>query len=530
LGFQEIKNHVLLKKEKLNLTKIKSFILRAISIRDAGKLVFLAICILGFYLTSCTKEKSSSESGTPVSLSAVLSLTRLTTSSPNPIQVLVSASRSDAASISGLTVAPTVTNGTAGAVSDLGSGQYTFQVIPSAASGDVLISVDLTGGGLTANASKTAVVIPTISSDWGQAEAVEGFVNTDGYEDGPEVSPDGQWLMVSDYSPMDVIKCQLVDGNSPSATSCKTAIGPYAAPIRPSLPGANRILSGGTSLSNRCDNVCFTSNGQVGGSDVTTAALPPISAYVFKRQADGSFKDPKIIAYAADGCAHLMGISFLSSPLADGTAKVVFAWESPYDGSGHTHRVKYSSINVNNDTILGTMSCVGTYNFNISNDMTSNLTSEAVPNLGNPNAQGGNYLWIDDESNGDLRYFSIPGSLPGATPSGETAVAHAPAASDRRKMPFFHSPTSTLFYSRNNKAIDSRPLLAPDPSNAGSWGSVVPILDLSTEAGTGTVGRITAIGEPSLADLSGGTRELYFIYVVITPTGVNANVAKIRKN
>ena len=55
--------------------------------------------------------------------------------------------------------------------------------------------------------SRTAIVMPAIDAAWGQPEVVPGAVNTAGYEDSSEVSPDGQWLLVSSYSPVDLICC-----------------------------------------------------------------------------------------------------------------------------------------------------------------------------------------------------------------------------------------------------------------------------------------------------------------------------------
>jgi hypothetical protein len=278
--------------------------------------------------------------------------------------------------------------------------------------------------------------------------------------------------------------------------------------------------------------MCYTSTGTASGGDTSTVALPPISAYVFKRQADGSFKEPKIIAYASDGCGPLMGLSFLSSPDSDGSAKITYAYSLPYNGSGHTYKVQYAPINVKNDTTLGVFTCTGVWTQTISSSIAIDLTSEGIPDLGNPNAHGGGFLWIDDETNGDLRYRVITGALPGATLSAEANVAY-PVPGNERRMPFFHDTTNTLYYSENNYAIKSRVLLGSNPSteDGSTWGPAQTILGDGADHSSGVTGRILAIGEPSIADLpnSGGT-ELYFAYVLKTANGMNNNVARVKKN
>jgi hypothetical protein len=47
---------------------------------------------------------------------------------------------------------------------------------------------------------RTALVLQDVHADWGQPQSVAGLVNTDGYEDGVTIAPDGQTLFVQ-YGP-----------------------------------------------------------------------------------------------------------------------------------------------------------------------------------------------------------------------------------------------------------------------------------------------------------------------------------------
>lgn len=167
---------------------------------------------------------------------------------------------------------------------------------------------------------RTALVLE-VGDRWGQPELVPGLVNTPAYEDGPEVSPDGEWLIVSNYSPIDIISCTFSVGPSglpdPAAAACNEVLGPVTAPERPDMPGADRVLE---------DDVihAIPELGLVGddGGDFLVP-LPPVAAYGFRRQADGSFAEPFVIAYDMYGLSNApFGFSFV-----EGTAQVIFAWD-----------------------------------------------------------------------------------------------------------------------------------------------------------------------------------------------------------
>lgn len=157
---------------------------------------FICSAVLIGLFTNCAKMESAPApiGSNPTTLSVTMSLAPVTSLTPNPIDVTVTVLYSAGAG-TGLTITPTVSRATVGAVTDNGGGSYSFRVTPTITSGEVPITAAVAVAGLTAESSKIAVVLPIFDSAWGQPEAVPGYVNTLGYEDGPEVSQDGQWLL-----------------------------------------------------------------------------------------------------------------------------------------------------------------------------------------------------------------------------------------------------------------------------------------------------------------------------------------------
>ncbi len=451
------------------------------------------------------------DAGTVASL--VVEVVRDVATAPSPIDVTIRLSSAGqvTATVTGPATASPVVAGASSA--------FTTRLTPTSSSGEVLLTINASIGGQALEWSKTLLLLPQLDSAWGQPEAVPGSVNTPGYEDGAEVSPDGQWLALTDYSPMDMLSCILGPGGpTPANPACTIALGPSTEPLRPDLPGAWRV----SPFDNRCPATCATSNYLADGGPLTNVVVPPLSAYLFHRQADGRFAEPRSVAYRADGCAHLMGLSFASNTQT--TAEVVFAFDGPWTSDGH--RVQHATLKLGEKNELGEYRCIGPGVVSVLNAKTTTLTPGG--SLGNPNARGG-YLWVDDEANGDLRYRVITagdGGLPSATLSAERAVAFASSDTAlRRIMPFFHEPTRTLFYSTHARRLDSRQLTGADPSATASWSAAAT--QVATADSINTPGHLLAIGEPSIADLADGGRELYFIYVMATQTGVNANLGRV---
>jgi hypothetical protein len=105
--------------------------------------------------------------------------------------------------VRGAAVTVTTVDGVYSAVTEISPGRYLAYVLPFAPSGHVRLVTS--GGGKVV--THTALMLPQLGDRWGLAEPVPGLVNTPGYEDSAEVSPDGEWLLVADYSPVDMICC-----------------------------------------------------------------------------------------------------------------------------------------------------------------------------------------------------------------------------------------------------------------------------------------------------------------------------------
>ena len=219
-----------------------------------------------------------------------------------------------------------------------------------------------------------------------------------------------------------------------------------------------------------------------------------------------------------------MGLSFVSSSAT--SAEVVFAYDGPWANDGY--RVQLATLTLGARNVLGRYACTAPGVATLTASAVSTLTPGG--SLGNPNARGG-FLWVDDEAAGDLRYWVISGQdggLSGSSLSAEKNVANPGDTAHRRIMPFFDSATHTLFYSTAAKSIDSRVLTGSDPSSAADWSAAAsPVLVADTVS---TQGHLFALGEPSIANLPSGARELYFIFVLKTATGVDASVGRVSRS
>lgn len=74
---------------------------------------------------------------------------------------------------------------------DHGDGTYSFEVSP-AGTGIHPVTVTVEDAKIT----RDVLVLPTVAEGVGQAVAVPGMVNTDGYEDGVSITPDGEYLFI----------------------------------------------------------------------------------------------------------------------------------------------------------------------------------------------------------------------------------------------------------------------------------------------------------------------------------------------
>ncbi|MBY0452288.1 MAG: Ig-like domain-containing protein, partial [Bdellovibrionaceae bacterium] len=144
---------------------------------------------------SCTPKTSDDQApSTQTSLS--LTMTRLPQAGFDPFTVTVTVTV-DGIPTAGKTLTLSVPKGGVSAVSDLGNGSYSFTVTP-ATTGIYPVQISVDGVTLI----RKAIVFDTVGTGVGQPMTVPGdYVNTDGYEDGITITPDGQYLFLQ-YGPL----------------------------------------------------------------------------------------------------------------------------------------------------------------------------------------------------------------------------------------------------------------------------------------------------------------------------------------
>jgi len=443
-----------------------------------------------------------------------LSLDRRSELGPDPILVDIFVARGGFPQLGvAVTVEIPPGRGSVGAAVDIGGGHYLVEITPGITSGEVPIRAMALG----AEATRSALVLPVIDDAWGQPELVPGDVNTPGYEDSSEISPDGEWLLVSSYSPVDLLCCLLAlqpfcptatTAGHPASPACNTSIGPYAAPQRPGLPGAERI----TSPTTIHDSLPRLGLGQPAGMDLPFA-VPPVAAYGFHRQADGSFAEPFAIVFEADGISVApFGLTF--ARLAGANATVVYAWNDiRTEGAAETDNDLYSA-----SFALGSRVVLGTFTAGV-----LDVEPTFVPLATRDGASGNPGIAVDgvffDAEGGDEDlHFASGDPLGGITLAAAVTVGglSTPAG---EYQPFLHD--ERLYFARDFLEIRSAARGGGDVALAATWTDERAELGID---GDNAVGRVLAIGEPSLT-----ADELYFVYGTRTSQGLDQGIARVRR-
>lgn len=412
-------------------------------------------------------------------------------------------------------IAPVVTLG-AGALSTItesSTGVYDFTIIP-ALTGEFPVTVS--HGGVSKSA--TALVLSDVHTDWGQPMSVEGLVNTEGYEDGPVISADGEWLFVQTGPVYFSGLAYFSDpaGCNGTLVGCAAmthgdwvfdVIGPFTAPERPGFY-TKRIVAGKINH--------FTDF--FGGLDIYSV---PTLFYGFKRQADGSYRQPFRISVDDNQEALLNPYGLYPRLDSPTTATILFAFNDPTDELGDSGNDIYTApitLGQENDLITFTAAAGMTRTSTTATALNflSHLDTQGNPHL-HSNVDGtANSVWVDNERNQDpaldLFYYQLTaGTFPSGTWSAITQLPtdklDLPASSE--SMLFFDG--TTLYLHRDSGIVSSN-YLGGAYSASGSWTSTVSIID---GGGSCTVvGCISVVGEPTLATI-GGKTYLFFVYALL---------------
>jgi len=526
-------------------------------------------------LVVCACSGGSDNGGSSPTYSIDLDFQRVDSGAPNPFTVTATI-RENGQLKSGVAADINIVlgRGTLNTVTEVSSGQYQFTVTPTQTGEH---EVSLSYGGVTK--TETALVVSGVQADWGQPMSVSGLVNTAGYEDGVTITPDGEYLFVQ-YGPIYFSGIYLfnlprVDGGcggdrlNPDRCTHEwidNTIGPYTGPERPGFFDGR--ISGTTLLHN--------ANSWGIGVEQAPNFAPSTMFYGFKKQADGSFAEPFYLAFddVNDGIINAYGLSFMLH--GDGTATALYSINDPsdpdmvdLDGDGNNDveslsDVFTSEITLGQNNNLGTFVASGTPGTPPVRDtyfpsQLVNFGKTGIDGIagtqGNPHLYetGGTVrsIWTDDEQDargpgsdrGELSvYVQTSGTFPNGTWSKVIlpSVINQPSPTDEIQ-PFYTG--SGLYFTRMSdtdlpeiyySAYTGTHSVA-DFGVAGNWGTPQAILLVDSADAVG-VGKVTAIGEPTIANV-GGTEYLYFVYGVIRGydaisglADINMQAGYVRKN
>ncbi len=444
----------------------------------------------------------------------------------------------DGSPAAGKTIDVNVPRGSVSGTSDNGDGSYEFTVTPSSTG---VYPVTVSYGG--ASVRRDALVLSELLAGVGQPLLVPGMVNTDGYEDGITITPDGEYLFVQ-YGPLyfsgvllhsticaeagwTLYNLDTCPGKPDSSWVFGTR-GPYSAPLRPGFP-TGAIVNG--TLSHIDLLIPGDANGIV---------LFPTVFYGFKRQADGSFAEPFKLAFNdSKGTNGPFGLSFqMTGP---DTAEFVVAWNNYFDGlpgvdvadgANDKPDIYLGSITMGQNTSLGDVSYVGGFFSSIDPAITpvglaSHDGVQGNPHLYYDSSGAVKSIWVDDEQVGhDITvYVLTAGSFPDGTWAPITLPAkinpYTPGDDEalRTSQPFFDG--SRLFLNRGTRIVYHEYNGTHDSTgyaDSANWGEEVVAL-ASTDGAA--IGGIFGVGEPTLAQRD-GTTWLYFAYVETRAAGTGA--------
>jgi len=454
----------------------------------------------------------------------------------------------------------TIPKGQTGTITETSTGIYEFIITPDN-TGEYPVTVAYQG----ASATQTPLVLATVDSLWEQPMAVSGLVNTAGYEDGVTITPDGEFLFVQ-YGPIyfsgiflfstpranggcenNRLEFPIGTPNRCTHAWIDDIIGPVDLPERPGF--FNSGFSNGKLLHNA---VSWGVN-----TEEAPNFAPMTMFYGFKRQADGSFREPFYVAFddLGDALINPAGLSFLQN--TDGTNTTLFFLDDA-DPSGQVdingdgslivdsvHDIYTIDLTLGQNTILGSYVATGTAG--TPPVRTASYPSQLVGfdkvgikgidgTQGNPHLYAENGvitgIWTDDERDsadfgqldrdGDYGDLSVYLLQSGQFPNGSWQKIRLPIPVNQPQpsneiQPFFTG--QGLYFTRAsdsslpqiNYATYSGSFNQTDLINSSLWSN--PNVVLAGNSGS-QVGQIITIGEPTIAHYQ-GKEYLYFVYGVI---------------
>ena len=505
----------------------------------------LVTCL--FILASCGGGSGSRSSSPKYALT--LTMDRIEELGLDPFTVTATLKK-NGDNLSGQALSLDVPKGALSPVTDNNDGTYSFTVTP-ATTGEYPVTISYED----ASIKRTAVVVNEVLSGIGQPMAVPGdYVNTEGYEDGITITPDGEYLFVQ-YGPIhfsgvfavgdicdDVgysIGYNLNDCSGREDSSLVFgSIGPFGNFQRPNFPSEGIVGGEGGVLKHFSGIV---SSGLFNG----ITGFPTIF-YGFKRQSDGTFAEPFRIAFNDPrAAAGPFGMSFVMN--GDGTARFSFAWNNYFDANADgieaTEEVDDKAdiyggtITLGQDNNLGDITYTGpdVFGGDFFDAITLNFTP--IPFPSRVGAQGNPHLydesgviksiWTDSE--GDTENISVYRLISGVYPAGTWELDVLPSkivTGEEEKMPFFTGDELVMMRGSRivfHKYQPTNGLCASTYTHNDCWSDELKALETTGDVGNDEV---VGIGEPTIATYE-GKDYLYFAYVLrreSTTTTVDLNI------
>lgn len=529
----------------------------------------LLLCSTILLITSCggsssgshTNPNSSSTSSggnIPQEVSIELFFERLDSGTFNNIEVTVSLNvNGEAVRSAADEISVALDSGSSSAISDQGSGLYQFVITPNR-TGEHSITVNYNEHSIT----RTALVLGYVDDDWGQPMSVSGLVNTEGYEDGVTITPDGEYLFVQ-YGPTyfsglilfglprNIGGCGGHRLEHPIGTPNRCThpwvddlIGPTAEPERPGFFDGR--ISAGSWLHN--------ANSRNIGIEQAPIFVPSTMFYGFKRQSDGTFTAPFYLSFEDenDAITSPFGLSFMLNP--DNTAQAIFAFNDPsdphmvdFDNNGSDDAESFIDV-YTSEIIFGENNNLGIFVPQNNEPGTlparANFFPSSVVNFGqtgldglagtqgNPHLYSTNgiveSIWTDDEydQGGDRDQISVYHLDSGTLNSGTWTKIELPSPVNEPSpsvefQPFFTG--SELIFTHSSEGAYPEIWQSDfsgehNVTSLGSSSSWTPRTRILAGDSVTAVGNAIAVGEPTVAVRDGETY-LYFVYGYVRATG-----------
>lgn len=394
-----------------------------------------------------------------------------------------------------------------GEVTVTGNASTGWEIRPKR-SGEVPITVTTDDG---QSGSVTALTFAGVGEGWGVPLAQAGpFVNTPAWEDGISMSPDASILFLH-YIPITLSGFIQSDPNHPWARDVR---GPITRPVRPDFPG-KRIKDGH-----------IRSAMALYGVDHIDRPFPPTALFALKRQADGTYAEPRLIGPQDDGDGSLGTFGPQVSTGSGQSPMLVVAFNEPTTDGVDTGNDVY--VLPWNDAAL--RPCGQFYReggqIRKRDFRPVRIGPSADGNQGNPHLHiEGNRtsLWVDDESLPEKDLYVSTGTGP-VTSAQWTAWAKVGVSEPgvEEIQPFFNG---RRLVARCDNRIVSWIYLGGDPAKRTSWGPMETWLTPSAKV---AVGEIPFVGEPTVAKDERG-EILSFVYATVRADGtIDLNAGFVR--